>query len=243
MSASTHIVVFSALGLVPPPSRVLAMHEAEFEVIDPPKPPPVVEPPKPKEKEPEPPPDPPKVAPHRAAPKPAEPPPQPAAPPPEEVADFTGVTLTAENGASWSTVVGSGAPLKGPVGKIASRQGPAPQQAAAKTGPVGPRVVALGSLSRKPAPPAGLNALLERNYPRRAHLQGVEGKVVVRLRILPSGRVGDIRVLQESPTGFAFASACREMLRQAPPFVPPLDRNGVAVAADVTFNCDFEVAY
>jgi protein TonB len=243
MSGSTHLVVFSALGLVPPPSRVLAMHEAQFEVIEP-KPPPVVVP-KIEEKKPDPPPEPPKAIARRAEAKPtaAPPPPENAPPPAEEVADFTGVTLTGDNGASWSTAVGSGAPLKGPVGKI-GRAPSAPVQVAAKSvGPIGPRVVALASLSRKPQAPAGLDLLLKDNYPRRAHLQGVEGRVVVNLRILPSGRIGDIRVLEESPTGFDFATACRETLRQAPPFVPPLDHAGTAVGTDVKFTCSFEVAY
>jgi TonB family protein len=234
-------MVFSALGLVPPPSRVLAMHESQFEVVEPPKP--KVEPPKIKEPDP-PPPEPPKAQPRRAAPQiaAAPPPPTPAATPPaEEVADLTGVTLTAEHG-GWSSVVGSGAPLTGPVGKIGRNNAQAAQQSA-KVGPVGPRVVALDSLSRKPSAPAGLDALLKRNYPRRASLQGVEGKVSVSLRILPNGRVANFHVLQEEPSGFEFGTACRDTLKQAPPFVAPLDRGGVPVAADIIFNCSFEVAY
>jgi protein TonB len=237
--------VFSTLGLIPPPSEVLAMHESEFEVIEPPpppEPPPEVKPP-----EPEPPPEPVKAPKRAAAPQPvaAEPPPQEAPKPAaEEVADFTGVTLTAADGSgSWSTQVGSGAALKGPVGKIGNRPPQHGVQDGAKVAAPGPRVVPSASLSRKAAVPAGLDVLLERNYPRRARLQGVEGKVVVNLRILPTGRIGDIRVVQEFPAGFEFASACRETLRQAPPFSPPLDRSGIPVATDVTFTCSFEVAY
>jgi protein TonB len=247
MSTSAHLITFTALGLIPGPAAVLAMHESEFEVVEPVKPP-DPEPVKPPEPEKEPPPPEPVRAPkHAAAPAPT-PPPAADTPPPaqaaEEVADFTGVTLTADgSGSSWSTAVGSGGALKGPIGKIGAR--PPVQQAAAgaKVAAPGPRVVALDSLARKPEAPKGLNDLLERNYPRRARLQGVEGKVVVNLRILPSGRIGDIRVLQEFPAGFEFASACRETLRQAPPFVAPLDRSGAAVAADVKFTCTFEVAY
>jgi protein TonB len=234
MSAAGHIVIFTLLGLVPPPSEVLAMQDIEIEVVEPKV---KVEPPKPPEPEKEPPP--PKSAPRQPAPA-APPPEQPAAPPPPEVADFTGVTLTADgDGASWSTAVGSGAPLKGPVGKIGS---PAPQQAA-KIAPVGPRFVPAQSLARKPQPPSGLNALLEDNYPRRARMQGVEGKVLVTLRILPSGRVGDMKVVDESPDGFGFALACTDTLRKAPPFLPPLDRSGAAVASEIKFTCTFEVEY
>jgi protein TonB len=247
MSTSGHLIVFTALGLIPGPAAVLAMHESEFEVVEPVKPPDPepVKPPEP-EKEP-PPPEPVKAPKHAAAPAPT-PPPAADTPPPsqaaEEVADFTGVTLTADgSGSSWSTAVGSGGALKGPVGKIGQRPQAQQASAGAKVAAPGPRVVALDSLARKPEAPKGLNDLLFRNYPRRARLQGVEGKVIVNIRILPTGRIGDIRVLQEFPAGFEFASACRETLRQAPPFVAPLDRSGAAVAADVKFTCTFEVAY
>jgi protein TonB len=236
------MVIFSALGFVPPPSRVLAMHEAQFEVVQP-KPPPEAPPPD-KPKEPEPPKEPPKVAARPAAPKPAAaPPPQEAAPPApaDEPTDFTGVTLTAEGGSSsWTTAVGSGAALTGPIGKIGKKPD---ALVAAKSGPVGPRLVALESLARKPAPPGNLNDLLKQYYPRRAQLQGVEGRVVVRVRILPNGHVADVRVIEESPAAFEFASACRELLHQAPPWQPPLDGTGKAVATEVTFKCTFEVGY
>jgi len=239
------MVIFSALGFVPPPSRVLAMHEAQFEVVQP-KPPPETPPPE-KPKEPEPPPkEPPKVAARPAAPKPAAaPPPQEAAPPApaDEPTDFTGVTLTAEGGSSsWTTAVGSGAALTGPIGKIGKKPD---ALVAAKSGPAGPRLVDLGSLARKPVPPVTLTNgdLLKQNYPRRAQLQGVEGRVLVRVKILPNGHVGEVRVVAESPSAFEFASACRETLRQAPPWQPPLDTAGKAVATEVTFKCTFEVGY
>jgi outer membrane biosynthesis protein TonB len=145
ISAAAHLVVFTFLGLVPPPSDVLAMHEMEFEVAEPP-PEPEPPPPPPPEEPPEP--EPPKEKePPRAA-KPAEPPPEaepppPDAPPPEEVADFTGTTLTGEGPGGWSTVVGSGAPLTGPVGKIGRKVSDEGKQVAAKPVATGPRVVAL----------------------------------------------------------------------------------------------------
>ncbi len=242
MSTAAHLVIFSSLGLIPSPSEVLAREEMEFEVIEPPK---VEEPPPPPPPEPEPPKEKPKEVTRQA--KQAEPePPPPDAPPPseapaEEVADFTGTTLTAGDGAGWSTAVGSGGALKGPVGKI----GTGPQtgdQPGGKTVSAGPRVVPLGSLSRKPAPPTGLDKLLEKNYPSRARMQGVEGRVVMEVRLLPSGRVGEMRVVEEFPPAFTFAAECRRTLRESPPFSPGLDKQGNPVATDIKFTCSFVVA-
>jgi periplasmic protein TonB len=234
MSTAAHLIVFTMLGLVPPPSEVLAMEDIEIEVMEPEpevEPPP---PPPPPEPEPEP-----KEPVQRAEPKAAPPPPEPeAAPPPEEVADFTGVTLTGGDG-SWSTAVGSGAPLTGPVGKI--NRGPSQPQQAAKAMPVGPRFVPAGSLARKPQQPAGLSELLEQNYPRRARMQGIGGKARVLLRILPNGRAVDIKVADESPEAYGFAAACIKTIKESPPFTPGLDRGGTAVATEVPFNCDFVV--
>ena len=57
MSTAAHVVVFTGMGLIPSPSEVLARHEMQFEVIEPPKPepepPPPVEEPEPEEPEPE----------------------------------------------------------------------------------------------------------------------------------------------------------------------------------------------
>jgi protein TonB len=202
----------------------------------------VVEPELPKEAPPPPPPPPPpepeKAPPVRRAEPEAAPPPEPQAPPPEEVADFTGVTLTAEGGASWSTVVGTGAPLKGPIGKIRPQTEP---QQAAKAAPAGPRFVPVGSLARKPQAPSGLNALLKEHYPRRARMQGIGGKARVLLRILPSGRATAVRVLEDSPEGFGFATSCIEMLRKAGAFSPAIDRSGAVVATESPFECSFQV--
>ena len=239
-STAVHLVTFSVLGLIPSPSEVLARHEMEFEVVPPPPkveapppPPPPKEPEKPKEV-------------RRAEPKAEEPPPEappPEAPPPEEVADFTGTTLTAEGPGGWSTRVGTGGAIKGPVGKIGKAPTDPNGQAAAKAVPVGPRVVAVENLSRKPKPPAGMDTLLEQHFPRRARMQGVEGKAVMRLRVLPNGRLTQIHVVEEFPANFDFGNACRETLEHAPPFEPPLDRDGVPVAADIKYTCSYVVDY
>jgi len=242
-SGAAHLVLFSVLGLIPSPSEVLARHEMEFEVVPPtPKVEPPPPPPPPKEEKPKEPERP--RAPKVAEPPPEEPPPE-APPPVEEVADFTGTTLTADGPGGWSTRVGTGAPIKGPLGKIGKASQDPNGQQAAKALPAGPRVVSVENLSRKPKPPPGvdLNALLERNYPRRARMQGVEGKVQVAMRVMPNGRLTQIRVREEFPPAFDFGDACRRTLEQLPAFEPPLDRDGNPVASDIKFTCSFEVAY
>jgi protein TonB len=239
MSTATHIFLFTGLGFVPSPSEVLARREMEFEVVEPPKPAP---PPPP---EPEVPPEPEKPEPARPKPAPKaaepEPEPQPETPPSEAsdepVADFTGETLVAEGGeGGWSTRVGSGAPLRGPVGKIGDAPVPPGPPA-----PVGPKVVGVEDLERRPAPPTGMDDLLKANYPRRARLQGVEGSVLLRVRILPDGRLGAMSVARETPEGWEFAAACRKTLQAGGRWERPVGRGGAAVATDVKYTCRFEV--
>jgi TonB family protein len=133
--------------------------------------------------------------------------------------------------------------MKGPIGKIGPRPAPVEQNVAKAAAPSGPRFVPVQSLARKPAPPGGLGAMLERNFPRRARLQGVEGKAQVRFRVLPSGKPTGFRIIDESPQGFDFGTACVATLREAPPWQAPLDRAGVAVETEINFSCSFEVAY
>ena len=240
-STAAHLVIFSSLGLIPSPAEVLAREEMEFEVIEPPKP----EKPPPPPPEPEPPKEKPKYVTRKAPEAEPEPPPDDPAPseaPAEEVADFTGTTLTSGDGAGWSTAVGSGGALKGPVGKIGGGPQATTAQPGAKSVSAGPRVVPLASLSRKPAPPTGLDKLLEKNYPSRARMQGVEGRVVMEVRLLPSGRVGEMRVVEEFPPAFTFAAECRRTLKESPPFSPGLDKDGNPVATDIRFTCSFVVA-
>src|SRR4051812_36394182 len=87
----------------------------------------------------------------------AEPPPAAAA----EAADFSGVTLTNE-GAAWSSPVGDGTPLAGPIGPPTVKLATATH--ASSGGGTGDRVVAVGDLSRPPRAP-NLDAELAANYP------------------------------------------------------------------------------
>lgn len=162
--------------------------------------------------------------------------PRPAAAP--EPADFSGLTLTNE-GAGWSTPVGDGSPMTGPIG-APSKEVAAPTRTAARSsgGGTGDRVVAVGDLSRPPRAP-NLDAALAANYPQEARTAGIGGTAVIRARILVDGRVGTTRVVSESAPGFG--KACQRTLAGSR-WQPPLDANQQAVATDLSYTCTFAVA-
>ena len=166
------------------------------------------------------------------APTPAEAPPPVAEP--DEPADFSGVTLTNDGpGPGWSSAVGNGASMRGPIGRPGARgSGTAPAER-----PAGSPVVALDSLSRPPAPP-DLADVLERHYPEAARRQGLAGQAVLKARITPDGHARDLVLLSQTTGGFG--DACRATLRDSI-WTAPLDREGRAVATFVTYTCRFEV--
>ncbi|MDB4960282.1 MAG: Ferric siderophore transport system, periplasmic binding protein TonB [Myxococcales bacterium] len=152
-------------------------------------------------------------------------------------ADFSGVTLTNE-GAGWSTSVGDGGSMSGP---IAQQRTPSPaiQRGRVATTPAtSDRVVALGNLSRPPRAP-NLDDRLAANYPREARLAGTGGSAVVRARILIDGRVGTTRVVSETLPGFGVA--CQRTLAGSR-WQAPLDAHKAPVATDLTYTCTFAVA-
>jgi periplasmic protein TonB len=127
-------------------------------------------------------------------------------------------------------VIANAAP--GPASKIVVN---AP--AAAKTVSAEPKIVPVGSLSRRPGAP-GLDAELERNYPREARRAGISGTAKLRVRIHADGRVGRVEQVSESHPGFG--DACARTVRAAR-WEPPLDRDGQAVATEIVYVCKFEV--
>jgi TonB family protein len=244
ISLGTHMALMAVLGFMPSPAERLRQ-QVEMEIMmpepEPPPPPPAAEPPKPKE----PPTERPKLAP-KAAPKPMEPVP----PPPEAKAaseapvDLTGVTLTGGDGSSWSSVVGNGAALNGPAARIGKVTGN--NHAGTNDGAIGgkstaPALVNEASLSRKPVPPEGMDALLVQYYPPRARAQGVAGSALLRVRVLADGRVGNMKIVRESDD-YGFGAACMKLL-QLQRWQPPLDRRGSPVATEISYLCEFEVGY
>lgn len=164
--------------------------------------------------------------------------PKPAAPAPAaEPADFSGLTLTNE-GAGWSTPVGDGSPMTGPIVARTAPQEVVKAPRAQSGGGTGDRVIAVGDLSRPPKAP-NLDAQLAANYPAEARAAGLGGTAVIRARILVDGRVGTTRVVSESAPGFG--KACQRTLAGSR-WQPPLDANQQAVATDLAYTCTFAVA-
>jgi protein TonB len=247
VSLGVHMALLAVLGFMPRPTidehKLVEMEITEPEPPPPPPPPPAAEePPKPPQEEPAKPKAPPKVV---AAPKPAEPPPQ--APPKaaaETPVDLTGVTLTGDDGASWSSVVGNGQAMTGPAARIGVKTGR--DKAGSPQGVVGgkgnaPALVPEASLARKPVAPEGMDALLEQFFPARARAQGVSGSALLRVRIMSDGRVGEMQTLRETGD-YGFGSACMKALRQRR-WQPPLDKAGQPVSTEIRYSCEFEVSY
>ena len=175
----------------------------------------------------------------------------PDAPPPAEeaIADFTGETLTNDQGAAWNSATGNGAVMEGPIGQpnatVTGRRREGARGGAiggTGDGEPGPRTVAVGNLSRSPGAPLNrLQQLLRQNVPRRARELGLEGDARVRIRVRADGRVVTLAVLSEDHDGFG--NACRTAIRASGRWEPPLDRNGEAVDTVTTFRCTFETDF
>jgi TonB family protein len=248
-SAVLHVSLFFLLGVLPTrvEPTVRTPQEVAFEVEEPP---PAPEPEVPPAPEPEvvraPP-----VA-QTAAPRtPAEPtPPAPvAAAPVPEVVDFSNINLTNDNSNSdFAISRGTGQAADGPmrnvgVGRLSDRNvagRPDGVEGGTGTGPsTAPAVVPAASLSRATRPPSSISAVLERNYPREAREQEIEGETLVKLIIRSDGTPSNVRVLRGGDNGFG--AACRRTLLEGGRWVPPLGANGEAVATEVEFTCSFEV--
>lgn len=245
MSLGAHMAFLAVLGFMPSPlvklRKTVEMEIAEPEPPPPPPPPPAAEKPPPKVEEPVRP----KAAPKIAAPKPAPAPtPQEAKPAPEAPVDLTGVTLTGDDGASWSSVVGNGEAMRGPAARIAKNTGN--DRAGSHDGAVGgkgnaPALVSEASLSRKPVPPEGMDALLEQHFPPRARAQGVSGTALLTVRIMSDGRAGEMKIVRETGD-YGFGSACMKALKQRR-WQPPLDKQGQPASTEIRYSCEFEVSY
>lgn len=139
--------------------------------------------------------------------------------------DFTSTSFSSE---------GRGVAIGGPGRSVAA---PVTAQPTAKAASEVLPFVPVGSLARAPSAP-GLDAELERNYPLEARRSGVSGLAVLRVQILPDGRVGRVARVSESFAGFG--EACTRTVR-AGKWQAPIDHDGRAVSTEITYTCRFEV--
>ena len=223
VSLASHAVVIAWLPSAQRPPSAPTPPPVFMEMLAPPDPPPAPKP------EPEPVTEPAlaPAAPVTAAPRAASPrtTAAPAAnPEPAGPVDFTS-TVFSNDGAGIAIGGGGGAGA-----------GPAPVSTARPAAPAA-RVVDAKSLSRKPRAP-GLDAELERQYPPEARRSGISGTAVLRVRILPDGRIGPVRVVSSTWNGFG--PACERTVRAAR-WEPPIDHDGSAVTTEITYTCRFEV--
>jgi TonB family protein len=178
-----------------------------------------------------------------AAKAPAAPPPPEAAPPPpaaESPADFTGQTLTNDGPGEggWSSATGNGEKMNGPIGRPGARVTKRVVDGdPAGTGQHGTPTVGLADLSSAPKPPQ-LADKLAAAYPPDARAKGLEGKAVVKARIMPDGHIRQLSIVSESAPGFG--AACEATLRDSE-WSPPLDKDGRPVSTFISYTCRFDV--
>jgi TonB family protein len=246
VSCAAHLVGLAAVdqaeGMAASPrgvGRFVVMEQAEPAATDPPQPLPAEESPTVE-----------RALRNAAAPRPAAPEPL-AAHQPDQTAvaaveplDLTGVTLAGDSGSSWSSVVGNGRSMMGPLGPVRRRPTPPARASKAKGNgrkggqrPRRPADVKLADLSDRPVP-ANLDSRLRLNYPKQARDEQISGVAVVRARIGPAGRVGRVQVMSESYGGFG--AACSATV-QGSMWSVPRDRKGRAVATWIRYTCRFAI--
>lgn len=246
LSIIAHALVFAGLGYVPHWKQVLRTRALEFEVAKNSSPasekntpeaekPPVKEKPRERQSLIKSKPIETKQAEAEGPAKPVE-----SKPGPQEPIDFPGVTLTAQGGnASWTTVVGTGNAIQGPVivPHNAAKRG---ANGTVGNSGSGAEPASTKDFSRPPQPPSNMDALLVKYYPERARSQGIEGQAALRVRIDAEGKVTDMRLIRETYT--EFGKACMEHLRNTR-WTPALGQSGKPEAFEITYTCRFEISY
>ena len=100
------------------------------------------------------------------------------------------------------------------------------------------RVRRLGRPTDPRYPPA-LHSVVNRNYPRYARAEGVEGTVEAHVRLSDTGRVLHVRVASVTDDGWGFGEACTRSIHQLPVWKPKLDARGKPVPTLTRFFCRF----
>lgn len=155
--------------------------------------------------------------------------------------DMSGVTLTAGDGASWSSMTGNGQTMTGPIQPSVSASSKTTNEPAiAKRSVVtvaDNEPIRLRDLADKPIPPV-LNAKLRANYPPEAKRQGISGSARVLARVDADGWVRQVSTAFESSEGFG--AACRQTLLGSR-WSTPRDKAGRPVPTQVHYTCQFRV--
>ena len=234
LSLLAHGFAYASLGLAPKPPLEPPPTRVSFRVHDRAPPRPTDPSPKPLE--------PPKPEPVRAKPQAKSAPsvnPTPTTPP--AAVDLRGVTLTNDTGASaWSSAVGNGSALDGPLGPVGPVTAHSAAVVTATSAPVHASeipVVAVADLSSRPLAP-DIAADLRAHYPADARQRGIGGSGSVEARIEPDGRVHSVSVQGETFPGFG--AACKKTLLGSH-WSAPRDKLGHAVATRVRYTCRFVV--
>lgn len=158
-----------------------------------------------------------------------------------QAVDLSGVTLTAGDGASWSSMTGNGQAITEPIQPtVVTPSKTTKETAGAKRSAIavaGREPTRLMDLADKPVPPV-LDAKLRANYPADAKRQGISGTAKVLARVDADGLVRRASTLFESGEGFG--AACRQTLLGSR-WSTPRDRTGRAVPTQIQYTCQFRV--
>jgi len=256
LSGLTHFGAWVILGAIPPQEMMVRPPTSVEIISEQPLAPELPEP----EPEPEPQPEPEIVEPEpvippprRERPDPAEPPPplEEALPPPaaqEEIADFSGQTLTVEGpGPGWTSAVGNGQSMDGPIGapggQVTGRRRTGTPEGVVGGSPNTPpeTVVAVADLRSPPGEPGGVGERLQRLYPTRLRSMSIEGTAMVRIRISSNGGISRLRVLRATEP--EFGQACLTAVRDAGSWRAAIGPDGQTATTEIRYNCEFRLAY
>lgn len=229
-----HVFVLFSFAWLPPSFVSLQQPQTSVlveELIKPPEPLPE-KPPEPETAKPE------ETQPLKVALAPREPVPRPQNLPAQPQTSVPSTLPPAEELNFADTVINEG---PGPGIAVTQNPNPGGTRPGPSGGPAstGPAVVGIGELSRKPIPPSNLDRLLERHYPERAKVEGIEGEAIIRFVLGTNGRILSTRILRQSPSGYDFGRACQSMLRESR--WQPGEKAGNPVSTEDDFVCDFSI--
>lgn len=220
LSVGIHLGTVSGLSRSRPMVVQQKPIEIEMVTIEPPKPPP----------EPEKPPEPPKVKPPEVKVATVKPPPEAPPPPNEEAPQEPPKPVPIMVGISMSSTTSAGS-FAAPTGNTA--YGAVPKQGSDETPQAyrAPKYVPPGGADTEPI----IDQDYKPPYPEEAKRNGIEGTVLLRVRVEADGRVSEVEVLRG--LGYGLDEAAREGIKRIK-FKPAI-KGGEPVATKITYNFTF----